>query len=55
MFPMGLVVQPKKNPKKMPIKLIANQYEVEFKSKYPKQKHQTRRKITRTNKTKKHK
>jgi len=52
---MGLIVQPKQAPKKMPIKLIPNQYEIEFKAKYPKQKQQSRRKITRTNKTKKHK
>jgi hypothetical protein len=54
MFPIGLMVQPKKCSKKMPIKLI-NHYEIEFKTKYPKQKQQSRRKTIRTNKTKKHK
>ena len=55
MFPIGLMVQPKKSSKKIPIKLIPNHYEIEFKSKYPKQKQQSRRKTIRINKTKKHK
>jgi hypothetical protein len=58
MFPLGLIVEPNKPSKKMPIKLI-NKYNDEFKSKYPKQtkqsnqNKQTKRKINRVNKTKK--
>ena len=52
MFPLGLVVQPKKPYKKMPIKLM-NKYDHEFKTKYPKQLKQSKRKIIRVNKTKK--
>ena len=52
MFPLGLIVEPNKPSKKMPIKLI-NKYNDEFKSKYPKQSKQTKRKMNRVNKTKK--
>ena len=52
MFPLGLIVQPNKPSKKMPIKLI-NKYDNEFKAKYPKQVKQTKRKLNRVNKTKK--
>jgi hypothetical protein len=54
MFPLGLMVQPNKPSKKMPIKLM-NKYDNEFKTKYPKQTKQSKRKIIRLNKTKKNK
>jgi len=49
MFPLGLMVQPNKPSKKIPIKLM-NKYEDEFKSKYPKQ---SKSKVKKINKTKK--
>ena len=50
MFPLGLMVKPSKPSKKTHIRLI-NQYDAEFKSKYPKQ--SKRRSIkTKPNKTK---
>jgi hypothetical protein len=54
MFPMGLVIQPCKPSKKMHIKLI-NPLPQEYKTKYPKQSKQSKRKIIRVNKTKKKK
>lgn len=53
MFPLGVYVKPSKPCKKIHIKIIENRYDTEYKNMYPKQTKNRRKKINKTNKTKK--